>query len=168
MEGANWWVLHTRPRAEKSLARSAFRQNVSFFLPLHTHRWRNQGRLFKAQLPLFPGYLFLYGDEEARLRLLDTHFVANCIPVADQLQLWGDLARVYRLMTSGMSLTPQERLVPGAKVVITAGPLAGFEGKLIRHGRDMRLVIEVEFIRRGVSVEIESWMVEPVGRAGCA
>ena len=28
-----WWVLHTRPRAEKSLARSLLRRNHPFFLP---------------------------------------------------------------------------------------------------------------------------------------
>src|SRR5688500_2757773 len=115
-EGARWWVMHTRPRAEKSLARAAFRHTIPFFLPLHTHRWRSNGRSFSAQLPLFPGYLFFYGDEGMRMQLLDTRFVANCIPVADQHQLRGDLARVHQLLHSRVDLTPQERLVSGARV----------------------------------------------------
>src|SRR5262249_46435054 len=30
-----WWALHTRPRAEKALARKFLAQGLSFFLPLH-------------------------------------------------------------------------------------------------------------------------------------
>src|SRR5262249_45371517 len=63
---SQWWVLHTRARAEKSVARIAHRKEVPFFLPQYTRRWRNQGRLFTAQLPLFPGYVFLYADDEGR------------------------------------------------------------------------------------------------------
>jgi transcriptional antiterminator RfaH len=160
--GTRWWVLHTRPRAEKSLARTAHRHEVPFFLPLYKRRWRNAGRTFSAFLPLFPGYLFLCGGDEARQRLLDTRFVANCLPVADQARLRGELARVYDLMTAGVPMTPEEKLVPGTRVLITGGPMRGVEGKVVRHGKQLRLVLEVEFIRRGVSVEVESWMVKPI------
>jgi hypothetical protein len=33
--GNRWWVLHTRPRAEKSLARKLLARGTGFFLPLH-------------------------------------------------------------------------------------------------------------------------------------
>ena len=60
--GACWWVLHTRPRAEKTLARKCLRRRLPFFLPLHKRQWRNRGRLFCSHTPLFPGYVFLHGD----------------------------------------------------------------------------------------------------------
>src|SRR5262245_25467511 len=65
----SWWVLHTRPRTEKSLARAAWEDQTTFFLPLYTHRWRKNGRLFKSTLPLFPGYLFVYTDAPGWVRL---------------------------------------------------------------------------------------------------
>lgn len=165
VEGARWWVLHTRPRVEKCLARAAHRLDVPYFLPLHTRHWRTNGRRFSAHLPLFPGYLFMHGDEEMRMLLVDTHLVVHCIPVLDQPRLWRDLGRVYQLMDSGVSLSPVDRLQPGARVRITTGPLIGFIGTLLRHGGDCRLVVEVEFIQRGVAVEVEDWMVEPVAEA---
>src|SRR5262249_38240117 len=39
-----WWALHTRPRAEKSLARRFLDHGVPFFLPVCHRQWRNRGR----------------------------------------------------------------------------------------------------------------------------
>jgi hypothetical protein len=161
--GARWWVLHTRPRAEKCVARAAHRERIPFFLPVYHRRWQNRGRKFSAYLPLFPGCVFLHGDDAARQRLLETNSVANSLPVADQGRLHEDLARVYRLMGAGMPLTPEERLQPGPRVVITDGPLQGFEGRVTRYGAQLKLYVEVEFIRRGVSAEVDRRTVRPLG-----
>ena len=45
-------VLHTRARAEKSVARAALRHGIAFFLPLHKRRWRDKGRTFTSCVPL--------------------------------------------------------------------------------------------------------------------
>src|SRR5262249_23578408 len=94
-----WWVLHTRPRAEKALARKFSHRQMAFFLPLHQKVWRSRGRMFSSHLPLFPGYVFLHGDEGARLAALETNAVARVLVVEDQRQLHRDLAAVYRLIT---------------------------------------------------------------------
>jgi len=159
---ARWWVLHTRARSEKSIARVALRDAIPFFLPLHERRWCNKGRTFSSWLPLFPGYLFIHGNSEARQKLLDTNYLAGVLPVVDQEGLHSDLARVYGLMNVGASLTPVEGLMPGTRVVIIDGPMRGFEGKVARLSKRLKLIVEVEFIRCGVSVEIENWMVRPL------
>jgi transcriptional antiterminator RfaH len=156
-----WWVLHTRPRAEKGLARQCLRRDLAFFLPLHKRQWRSRGRLFCSHVPLFPGYLFLYGDGAGRLAALETNLVARCLPVEDQARLHADLARVHRLIVAEAPLTPEERLEPGDLVDIVAGPLAGLQGKVLRRGKQLKLLVEVQFLQRGVSAEIESWMLQP-------
>jgi len=163
VETASWWVLHTRPRAEKTLARRLSERGTGFYLPLYQREWRNRGRLFQSYLPLFPGYVFLHGDRDVRLAALETNLVANVIPVEDQEQLRGDLFRVHHLLTTGAPVTPEERLEPGDAVEITKGPLAGLEGKVLKRGKHLRFVIEVQFLRRAVSAEVESWMIQPLG-----
>src|SRR4029077_1000718 len=74
-----WWVLHTRPRAEKRLARELLRHCRSFFLPLHTRTWRSRGSTLSSHLPLFPGYVFLHGEGDARWTALETNQVARVI-----------------------------------------------------------------------------------------
>jgi transcription antitermination factor NusG len=158
-----WWVLHTRPRSEKALARKFMAGSVPFFLPLYHKRWRSGGQRFSSYLPLFPGYVFLFGDRDHRLSALETNLVANVLPVSDfdQDQVFDDLGRVYGLMTSGSTLTPEARLKAGIKVEITGGPFTGMEGTILRQGSNLRFVVEVRFLHQGVSVELESWMIQP-------
>jgi transcription antitermination factor NusG len=159
---ARWWVLHTRPRAEKALARKLLGRGLGFFLPLHPRHWRSGGKLRAAHLPLFPGYIFLHGDAQARLGALETNVVVNALPVADQARLHEDLVRVHHLVRAGTDLSPEGRLRPGARVRLTGGPLAGLEGKILKRGKKLRFIVEVELLQRGVSAEVESWMIEPV------
>jgi len=163
-----WWLLHTRPRAEKALARQLLRRSTSFFLPVYHRQWRDRGRMLQSYPPLFPGYLFLLGDADARLVALETNLVANVIPVAEQQRLQADLLRVRQLMDSGAPLTPEERLQTGTRVEIIAGMLTGLEGTVLRHGRQFHFTIEVQLLKRGVSVELESWMFRPLTGASPA
>jgi transcriptional antiterminator RfaH len=143
---ARWWVLHTRPRAEKALVRKLRGRNSSFFLPL------------------FPGYVFLHGDHEERTLALETGQVVRCLDAPAQDRLAADLERVHRLMTTGAPLVPEQQLAGGALVEVTAGPFAGLQGKVLHRRGGWRLLVEVDFLQRGVSVELEDWMVRPVAR----
>src|SRR5437764_463145 len=86
-QGDRWWVLHTRPRTEKALARRLFAYKHHFYLPLRQQRWKSNGRSFQSHLPLFSGYVFLRGDEQARLRALETNLVAQVLHVPDSGEL---------------------------------------------------------------------------------
>ena len=159
----SWWVLHTRPRAEKALARKLLARRQDFFLPLFQKRLQIRGRSLASYVPLFPGYVFLRGDEAARLEALRTNQILRVLPVPEKERLRADLARIYQLMECGSPVAPEDRLEAGMPVVLTAGPLAGLHGKIIRRNRPMRFVVEVDFIQRGASVEIEGWMMQPLG-----
>lgn len=155
-----WWVLYTKPRAEKEVARRFQERNLSFFLPLYQRRWRTKGRAFQSQLPLFPGYVFLYGDHDGREFALETNRLLRVITVNDQELLVSDLQQVYQMIANGVSLAPENRLESGMEVEIIHGPLRGLRGKVIRKENKLRFLVEVQFLRQGVSVEIEGWMLE--------
>jgi transcriptional antiterminator RfaH len=155
-----WWVVHSRPRAEKSLARRLRKRRVAHFLPLYHREWRAGSRLRSSYLPLFPGYLFLHGDFQARLFALETNLVVRTLEVKDQEQLETDLQRVYRLVESGSPLAPEDRLVPGSPVEIISGPFSGMAGKILRRGKKLHFFVEVHLLQQGVSVEMESWMFQ--------
>jgi hypothetical protein len=157
-----WWVLHTRPRTEKTLARRLASREVSYFLPQRMREWLSGGRRFSSQLPLFPGYLFLFGGDRERQAALETNLIVNCLHVPDQVQLQGDLHRVFRLIAADATLTPEERLQPGDPVQITQGALTGLQGRVIRRGKNLKFIVEVHFLQQGVSVEVERWMIEPL------
>jgi transcriptional antiterminator RfaH len=149
-------VVHTRPRAEKALARQLLRRSVAFFLPVWRRQWAGHDRTLSSSLPLFPGYLFLWGQGDARGAALETNQAAQVLPVGDQQRLGQDLLRVRQMMDAGLPLTPEGQLEPGTPVEITAGPLTGLCGVVLRRGRRCHFVLEVQLLQRGVSVELEA------------
>jgi transcriptional antiterminator RfaH len=158
---SRWWVLHTRPRAEKMLSRKLLKQEVSFFLPLYQRQWRSRGRLLSSYLPLFSGYVFIKSDSSCAFHTFETNLVAQVLPVVDQEQLHSDLVRVHRLIIAGSPLTSEARLQPGSPIEIVRGPFSGLKGTVIRRGKQLKFVVEVQFLQQGASVELESWMIEP-------
>jgi transcriptional antiterminator RfaH len=161
----NWWVLHTKPRAEKTLARQLLHHSISFFLPVYSKRGRHRNQPTVSYLPLFPGYVFLNGDDTARREALQTNYVVRTIEVLEHERLFHDLARIYQLMVSGVPMAPEDRLQPGQWVEITSGPLKGMEGKLLRRGTRDQLIVEVNFLQRGASVEVDGWAIRALDTA---
>ena len=159
---ASWIVLYTRARAEKALARSLYRHQHRFFLPLYEKGVRVAGRIRRAYLPIFPGYVFLYGGAQERLAALETNCVSRCIAVHAQDELQRDLARVFHLITTGLPLVPEPCLEPGTLVEVTGGVMEGLQGRILRRGGQLRLVIEVHLLQQAVSVEIDEHLVRRV------
>ncbi len=158
----SWWLLHARSRQEKAVARELNSRRLAFYLPLVTRRSLSRGRPRDAQVPLFPSYLFLFGSAEDRLSAMRTNRLAAVHAVANGDQLRCDLARIAGLIAIGAPLTPEAQLVPGQRVRVKSGPCAGYEGTLIkRHGKT-RLVIRVEQLLQGASLEIEDYRLEAI------
>jgi transcriptional antiterminator RfaH len=150
-----WWVLHTKPRQEKALARQLLQHRLPFYLPTISRRLRLRGRHLTSHVPLFPSYLFLLASREQRVTALTSNRVVQTLVVTDQDKLWRDLRLIRQLISSGAPITPEDRLAPGSLVEITSGPLAGLKGKILRNASGHRFVVEVDFIQRGASVLID-------------
>ncbi len=160
--GRAWWVMHTRPRQEKSLARELHHGRIPFYLPLFARRRRLRGGIITSYLPLFTSYLFLLADREERIAALTTSRVVRPLRVLGQEELWRDLTQIYRLIVSGAAVTPEDRLLPGVLVEIRSGPLAGLRGKILRSASGRRFVVQVDFIQRGASVVLDDFALARV------
>jgi transcription antitermination factor NusG len=152
---ARWWCIHTRPRAEKSLARKLLTLDLAYYLPTRYKSWLSEGRWFKSYLPLFPGYVFLHARPEDRATVLATGTVANFLPVADQQGLIEDLRRIHRVVAAGLPVEHQTAPPPGTAVEVIDGVLQGLTGTVVRSGRQTSVYIQVRLIGQGVLVELD-------------
>lgn len=152
-----WWVLHTRPRQEKSLARQLVGSRISFFLPQIARRSLVRGRAVTSYNPLFTSYVFLLANDHERIGALSSQRVVHTIKVVDQQKLWHDLRQINRLIGCGAPITPEDRLEPGMNVEIQSGPLMGLKGRIVRSAAKRRFVVEVDFIQKGASVELDDF-----------
>ncbi len=158
----DWWVVYTRSRQEKAVARELLRYGVAFYLPLISQDRVVRGRRVRSFLPLFSGYLFLFGDDNERIMTLKTNRISRILPVTDPDQLCRDLYQVSQLIASDAPLTVERRLQPGQRVRIKAGPFRGYEGTLIRRQGRHRFQVAVSYLNQGVSIEIDDVAVEPL------
>ncbi|MCU0981355.1 MAG: antitermination protein NusG [Pirellulaceae bacterium] len=157
-----WWVICTKSRQEKSLARDLLSYRIPFYLPQVPRDHLVRGRRVRAHVPVYPGYLFLFGTPDERVGALTTNRTSRILSVPTQEELVRDLRQLAKLIAIGAPLTMEERLSPGQMVRIRNGPMSGFEGTIVQRRGSNRLLIAVNFLQQGVSVEINDFMVEPI------
>jgi transcriptional antiterminator RfaH len=157
-----WLALYTKARQEKSLARELLKYRVPFYLPLvkKTGVSRNRKRISLA--PLFGGYLFVYGAEEERVRCLATNRISRVLEVEQPEQLVFDLRQFRQLIAANAPLTIESRLAPGHRVRVRQGAFAGVEGTVLKRRGETRLLVAIQFLQQGVSVEIDDFLLEPL------
>jgi transcription termination/antitermination protein NusG len=155
-----WFVCHVRPRTEKTVARKLRSHGIAHFLPQVERRKRYQRRLVCSHLPLFPGYIFVVGNDPDRGCAIDLKEVVRSLSVDDQRQIERELLDIDRLLRSGQPVTREERLRPGALARIVSGPLTGLCGHVLKNRNGLKLVLQVHFLQRGLSIEVDSSMIE--------
>ena len=156
----SWFVLHTKSRQEKALARDLAAIGVDHYLPLTVHTRTHGGRKAVVEEPLFPGYVFLLGTTDQAYQADRTKRVANLIRPHDQKQLEWELRNIRIALESSAVLDPYPRLVRGRRVEVTSGPFRGLQGVIEERGKEARLVLQVDVLGRGVSLEIDGSQVE--------
>ena len=158
-----WWVLYTLSRREKELMRRLRGAEIPHFGPLVKRQSRSpSGRVRQSHVPLLAGYVFLFGSDEQRVGALQTNCVSRCLPVVDAAELMFDLRQIKRLIESDAPLTPEARLLPGMRVRVRSGPLLGLEGTVVERRGQQQLLIAVQFIQRGASIQIGDYQLERI------
>jgi transcriptional antiterminator RfaH len=161
-DGRRWWAVYTKARQEKALARDLVERNVPFYLPLVERTSLIRGKRVRSLVPLFAGYVFLCANDDERLQTLRTNRTSQLVAVPDQDRLRRDLLQVQRLIAVKAEVTLEPRLSTGQRVRVKCGSFMGIEGVVEARRGGCRLIVEVNFLQQGVSVEIEELLVEAI------
>lgn len=159
----SWLVLYTKPRQEKAVSRDLLRLQIPFYLPLVKKTLQYSRRRMTSYAPLFAGYVFVLVTEAERVRALTTNRVLRTLLVDDPQGLVFDLRQLRQLIEANAPLTVESRLLPGDRVRVRKGPFAEIEGTVLRRQGETRLLVSINFIQQGASVEIEDFLLEPIG-----
>lgn len=157
-----WYAIYTRHQHEKTVAQILSSKGFEVFLPLYgaAHRWKDRTKV--VSLPLFPCYVFLKGGLERRLDIVTTPGIYALVSTAGQPAAIPpiELEAVRRAVESTLRVEPHPFLKCGDWVRVKCGPLAGFQGILIRKKNLYRLVLSVEMLGKAAAVEIDAFLVE--------
>jgi transcription antitermination factor NusG len=123
-------------------------------------RRRDNNKLRKTVMPLFPGYLAFAAPDEAVEDVYVTRRLSAVLPVEDQAGFAAELAQVQRALEAGSDLERLDRLEPGQPVRVIAGPLLGLEGEVVTARGQTRLIIRVQMFQQAVSLEVDEAFLE--------
>jgi len=156
--GAAWFAVWTRSRHELAVARQLVGKGIETFLPTlpRWSRWKDRRK--RIEWPLFPGYCF------ARIGLQESMAVRTCSGVVSLVSTDGrpapipddEIDGIRRLVTSDLQYDPCPLIHEGDVVEVVSGPLRGVVGRLVRKGTHARLLLAVDLIGQGVSVEVDA------------
>ena len=156
----SWFVIRTRPRHERILARDLRARGVAHFLPLVRAAQVYGGYQASVELPVFPTYLFLRGELDDVHTAHRTDRVAEVIPVPDQSQLDAELRNVHAALLADAPLAPVPYVRAGVRARVREGPFAGLHGVLDDVTRRDRIILQVQALGRAVSLELQGSAVE--------
>jgi transcription antitermination factor NusG len=160
---ARWYAAHTKSRHEKTVAEQLQNKGIETFLPLYAtvRRWKNGNHL--VQLPLFPGYAFARFALDDRLPVLKVPGVVRLVGFSGKPVAIEDdkVESLRQALADGISAEPHPYLTEGRRVRITAGPLVGREGILVRRQGTARVVLSIDLIQRSVLVDVNAESLEP-------
>ena len=156
--GTPWFAIWTRSRHEQVVREQLERKGLETFLPtiMKWSRWKDRKK--QIEWPLFPGYCF------ARFHAVDRLPVLKCQGVVSIVSFDGEPAPIPEseiqgirtLVESELAYDPCPFINEGDMVEVVHGPLKGVVGRLVRKGSHARLVLSVELIGQGVSVEVDA------------
>ncbi len=161
-----WAALRTAARWEKKLYAVLAAASVPVFLPLMTRFTTSHGKRRAANVPVFPGYLFVSEPDfltNKRLTPGTRAKVAQILRPPNPAALRTELSGIADLLTDRQLV--QERLAGGVGDVVrvVGGPLAGNEGRVVRvKPNRWVLVIEVSFLGAKMEAEVDERLVEKV------
>ena len=152
-----------RSRHEQVVREQLQQKQIDVFLPTITKWSRWKDRKKKIDWPLFPGYCFARFDPRDRTPILKCTGVVSIVSVEGEPAAIPEhqLEGIRRVIESELAFDPCPMLQEGMVVEVVHGPLKGVIGYLLRKSDTARLLLSVDLIGKGVSVEIDAADVKP-------
>jgi len=153
-----WEAIWTPSRTERGGREQLERKGFEAFLPTVTKWSRWKDRKKQIDWPLFPGYCFARFALDDRLAVMKSTGVVSIVSTSGELSPIPDheIVSIRTLIETDLQFDPCPMIKEGMMVEVTHGPLRGVVGRLIRKGAHARLVLSVELIGQGVSVEVDA------------
>lgn len=157
-----WHCFHVRPRREKKVLEAGLEEGIRVYVPLRRSVKEYDGWECEHTVPYFSGYVFGCVSGAESYDLVSTGHIANVLPVHNQEKLLRDLRELEKALEVSRELETFPYIKRGQRVRIERGPFRGVEGVVSERRGKFRVVLNVNFIRKSLSIEMNSEDVEPI------
>jgi len=157
-----WFVVTTKPRAEKQISKRLSAIRIEHYLPLQKQLRQWHDRKKWVEQPLFTGYLFVKTEEQLRSRVFEVGGILKYLSFNGVIATVPEqeIRRIRQLCAAAQPVTVQQgRLSEGDEVEIIAGQLSGLRGRLIQAGEQQKIRIAIPSLGCFATVEIDKELV---------
>jgi len=127
----NWYAIYTKPRSEKKVTERLSGSGIEAYCPLMKTLRQWSDRKKKVQLPMFPGYVFVYISEIERILVLQDYGVLNFVFWLGKPAIIRDneINAIREIADRGEEINiSSEAFEVGRLVKIPEGPFKGMTG----------------------------------------
>lgn len=158
-----WYVFYLRPRTENKVCMTLAKLGYEVFFPvvLTLRIWKNRQKR-KIHLPLFPNYLFVYTHEHELYHIKYLPHVVYYVASGGKPSTISEneIDGIRRVLGLDCLISVERKFFKGEHVRIMAGPLAGYEGILIRQLSQTKFGIELKAINHTVMIDTARLQLE--------
>lgn len=167
---AHWFAVYTKPRQERLALEQLERQHYQCFLPLAENPYQRRSKPFSQRIePLFLRYLFLRAIPEQHnlAPVRSTRGVVSMVRSGTNLVVVPSTviqalhARINA--ETGLIKIDPVMAMPGHRVRVFDGPLAGLEGLFQATSGEQRALLLIEFMGRQTTVEVDRLLLQKTG-----
>jgi transcription antitermination factor NusG len=153
----NWYVFYTAPRAEKMVQRELSTKGYEVFLPITKimRTWNNRQRKIIDQV-LFPSYIFVNTQESYLYKICQVPKVATFIHCGGKPSKinYKCIEGIRRMLNLDQEISTMANFTEGENVRIVSGPLAGYEGVLLKQQSKTKFGIQLKEINQTVFIDV--------------
>lgn len=156
-DDAPWFAVYTRSRAEKRLMELLTERGIEAYVPLQTtiHRWSDRKK--SVTIPLIRSYCFVRVTESSYQAVLNTPGAVRYVWFSGKPAAIPD-SQIRTLKTVTGSGIPVESgfddFLPGTRVTVNAGPLAGINGELVSVSNRKRFLIRIDQLKQALTLSV--------------
>ncbi len=149
----HWYAVHCKPQQDERAETELMKQGFEVFRPRVRAR-RRIGQRYRVKVEsMFPRYLFIALDDSDQdwSPIRSTRGVTGlvrmggCVPVVPSAVV--DALRARTDAENCIDMSPADGFAPNDRVMITEGPLAGFEALFAARNSQERVVVLLNLIR---------------------
>jgi transcription antitermination factor NusG len=159
----NWYVLYTAPRAEKVAQRELSNRGYDVFLPITKtlRTWNNRQRKIIDQV-LFPSYIFVNTKESCLYKICRLPKITTFIHCGGKPSKIDHkcIDGIRTMLNLDQEISIEASFSEGESVRLISGPLAGYEGILLKQQSKTRFGIQLKEINQTVFIDISTSFVE--------
>jgi len=141
-----WYALYTRPRFEKRVDTDLREDGYEVYLPIMRTRKKWSDRMKWVDMPMFSGYIFAKVSSREYHKILKHPAVMKYISFGGQPSIVPEkcIQAIQRALGEGVDFEVTSTIFkPGQAIEVTAGPMIGCSGEVIRYAGKKSLLVRI-------------------------